>query len=283
MRGKRELHTRRRLWKSLLLSTVLLLGLTVVTPWSPTADLLLASHAAAAVSSGTEPSVSAVSPVEFPAESPAEPPAPQPVPDGPEEAPEEPPVLSDEELFSSAAFVGDSRTEGFQLYSGLKVGAYFCAVGATVQSVTEKPTQDAPGGKEPILDALARGSYDRIYIMLGVNELGWYRTEDFTQQYERVIDRVRADHPEARIAIESLLPVSAAQDKKRSYVNNERIRLFNGLLEELAEKTDCVFLDPASAVTGADGTLPAEWTTDGVHLNSAGCRKWLEYLRENPF
>ena len=279
MRGKRELHTRRRLWKSLLLSAVLLLGLTVATPWSPTADLLLASHAAAAVSSGTEPSVSAMSP----AESPAEPAVPQPVPDGPEEAPEEPPVLSDEDLFSSAAFVGDSRTEGFQLYSGLEVGAYFCAVGATVQSVTEKPTQDAPGGKEPILDALARGSYDRIYIMLGVNELGWYRTEDFTQQYERVIDRVRADHPEARIAIESLLPVSAAQDKKRSYVNNERIRLFNGLLEELAEKTDCVFLDPASAVTGADGTLPAEWTTDGVHLNSAGCRKWLEYLRENPF
>ena len=39
----------------------------------------------------------------------------------------------------------------------------------------------------------------------------------------------------------------------------------------------------ASAVTGEDGTLPAEWTTDGVHLNSAGCRKWLEYLRENPF
>ena len=289
MRGKRELHTRRRLWKSLLLSAVLLLGLTVVTPWSPTADLLLASRAAAAVSPtadpGAELSVSAAAPAQ-----PAAPPAaPQSAPDGPEGVPEEdpepeePPLLSDEELFSSAAFVGDSRTEGFQLYSGLKEGAYFCAVGATVQSVEEKPTQDAPGGKEPILDALARGSYDRIYIMLGVNELGWYRTEDFTQQYERVIDRVRADHPEARIAIESLLPVSAAQDKKRSYVNNERIRLFNGLLEELAEKTDCVFLDPASAVTGADGTLPAEWTTDGVHLNSAGCRKWLEYLRENPF
>ena len=279
MRGKRELHTRRRLWKSLLLSAVLLLGLTVVTPWSPTADLLLASHAAAAVSAAADPGAE----LSVSAAAPAEPPAPQPVPDGPEEAPEEPPVLSDEDLFSSAAFVGDSRTEGFQLYSGLKAGAYFCAVGATVQSVTEKPTQDAPGGKEPILDALARGSYDRIYIMLGVNELGWYRTEDFTQQYERVIDRVRADHPEARIAIESLLPVSAAQDEKRSYVNNERIRLFNELLEELAEKTDCVFLDPASAVTGEDGTLPAEWTTDGVHLNSAGCRKWLEYLRENPF
>ena len=279
MRGKRELHTRRRLWKSLLLSAVLLLGLTVVTPWSPTADLLLASHAAAAVSAAADPGAE----LSVSAAAPAEPPVPQPVPDGPEEAPEEPPVLSDEDLFSSAAFVGDSRTEGFQLYSGLEVGAYFCAVGATVQSVTEKPTQDAPGGKEPILDALARGSYDRIYIMLGVNELGWYRTEDFTQQYERVIDRVRADHPEARIAIESLLPVSAAQDKKRSYVNNERIRLFNGLLEELAEETGCVFLDPASAVADESGTLPAEWTTDGVHLNSAGCRKWLEYLRENPF
>lgn len=285
MRGKRELHTRRRLWKSLLLSAVLLLGLTVVTPWSPTADLLLASRAAAAVSPAASPGAE----LPVPAASPAQSAAPQPIPDGPEGGPEEdpepeePPVLSDEKLFSSAAFVGDSRTEGFQLYSGLKEGAYFCAVGATVQSVMEKPTQDGPGGKEPILDALARGSYDRIYIMLGVNELGWYRTEDFTQQYERVIDRIQADHPEARIAIESLLPVSAAQDKKRSYVNNERIRLFNGLLEELAEETGCVFLDSASAVADENGTLPAEWTTDGVHLNSAGCRKWLEYLRENPF
>ena len=34
--------------------------------------------------------------------------------------------------FEDAVFLGDSRTEGFRLYSGLKTGTYLCGVGATV-------------------------------------------------------------------------------------------------------------------------------------------------------
>ena len=177
--------------------------------------------------------------------------------------------------------MGDSRTEGFQLYSGLTEGTYFCAVGATVQTVMDKKTQEGPSGLETILDALSRGSYGKIYIMLGI-KLGWYRTEEFTKQYAKVIARIREDHPEAVIAIQSLPPVSAKQDAKRSYVKNERIVLFNGLLKELAAEESCVFLDVASAVTDENGTLPTELTTDGVHLNTTGCKKWLEYLREHP-
>lgn len=184
--------------------------------------------------------------------------------------------------FTSAAFVGDSRTEGFHLYSGLKEGTYFFAVGATVKTVMDKETQSTSSGKQTIIDALSSGTYDKIYVMLGVNELGWYRTKDFTDQYGKVIDRIRKDHPKAKIAIESILPVSEKQDSKHSYVNNERIVLFNQLIKQLSEDKSCIWLDVASAVAGEDGKLPSTLTTDGVHLNSAGCKKWLEYLRSNP-
>lgn len=279
MAGKRERQEKRehsKAKKGLLLALFLLLGSTVITPLAPGRDVPLASVVGAAASPAQiVPSAEESEKTDGAAqrETQGDPADAEP----PEEA-----VPVPDSYFSDAAFVGDSRTEGFYLYSGLGQGTYFYAVGATVQSVMEKPTQEGPEGKQTILDALSGGTYGKIYIMLGVNELGWYHTEDFTEQYGRVIDRIRADHPEAEIALQTLIPVSAEQDKKHSYVNNERIVLFNGLITALAEDKDCRLLDPASVLTDENGALPPELTGDGVHPNVAGCRKWLEYLRDHP-
>lgn len=184
--------------------------------------------------------------------------------------------------FSDAVFLGDSRTEGFSLYSGLKEGEYLYSVGATVSSVFTKATEQTAAGKVPMLDALAGMECSKIYIMLGVNELGWVSSQTFRDQYAQVIDRIQADHPDATVAIQSILPVSQAQDDKKTYVNNARIREYNALLEELAEEKGCVYLDIASAVSDETGCLRADWTFDGVHLNTAGCQAWLQYLKEHP-
>ena len=189
---------------------------------------------------------------------------------------------AEDSYFADAVFLGDSRTEGFHLYSGLEEGQYLYAVGATVESVFTKATQETEGGKVPILDALAEIDCGKVYIMLGVNELGWPRSEVFREQYGKVIDRVREEHPEAEVVIQSLLPVSAKQEAKGSYVNNRRIAEFNALLEDLAAEKSCPYLDVAEAVTGEDGCLRQELTTDGVHLNTAGCQAWLEYLKQHP-
>lgn len=181
--------------------------------------------------------------------------------------------------FADAVFLGDSRTEGFHLYSGLEEGQYLYAVGATVESVFTKATQETENGKAPILDALADMECGKVYIMLGVNELGWPRAETFREQYGKVIDRVREEHPEAVVVIQSLLPVSAKQDAKGSYVNNERITVYNGMLEELSAERDCPYLNVAEAVAGEDGCMREELTFDGIHLNTAGCRAWLDYLK----
>jgi len=182
--------------------------------------------------------------------------------------------------FDDAVFLGDSRTEGLFLYSGIKSGTPFTAVGATVESVFSKQTfQTENGGKVPLLDAMADRDCGKIYIMLGVNELGWSKIQNYHDQYAKLIDRLRADHPEAKIALQSLPPVSAKQDEKKTYVNNERIKAYNEVIRTLAEEKACYFLDVAACLTGGDGVLPVKQTTDGVHFNKAGCRTWLSYLR----
>ena len=184
--------------------------------------------------------------------------------------------------FDDVVFLGDSRTEGFSLYSGLGTGSYYYAVGATVESVFTKKAWETPAGKVPLLDAVAEEDCGKIYVMLGVNELGWSKVETFRDQYAKVIDRLREDHPDAEVVLQSLLPVSAKQDEKGSYVNNDRIRVYNEALLELAEEKDCPYLNVAEAVADETGCLRADWNFDGVHLNVKGCQAWLEYLRTHP-
>ena len=182
--------------------------------------------------------------------------------------------------FDGAVFLGDSRTEGLSLYSGLKTGHFYTSVGATVESVFSKKNYKTQSGEKiPLLDAVAGQECDKIYIMLGINELGWSKIKTYHDQYAKLVDRVRADHPEAKIVLQSIPPVSAKQEAKKTYVNNERIAAYNEVIKTLAEEKECYYLDVASCLTGGDGLLPEEWNFDGIHLNPKGCKVWLGYLR----
>ena len=260
------------------------------------AILVLIVTAALVVASGGHQTVAADSPVEAPAErriqleeateavrSVLSEEARNPEPETPETpvgpVPEGGPV--EDTYFENTAFLGDSRTQGFQLYSGLKTGTYYTAVGATVESVFTKKV-DTEAGKMPLLDAMAKQEFDKIYVMLGVNELGWNGTEIYHNQYAKLIDRLREDHPDSLVVLQTLIPVSAKQEAKKSYVNNTRIAAYNEVLRQLAEEKQCPYVDVAAAMTDEQGCLRSDWTSDGVHLNTKGCKAWLEYLRTHP-
>ena len=260
------------------------------------AMLVLIVTAALVVASGGHQTVAADSPVEAPAErriqleeateavrSVLSEEARNPEPETPETpvgpVPEGGPV--EDTYFENTAFLGDSRTQGFQLYSGLKTGTYYTAVGATVESVFTKKV-DTEAGKMPLLDAMAKQEFDKIYVMLGVNELGWNGTEIYHNQYAKLIDRLREDHPDSLVVLQTLIPVSAKQEAKKSYVNNTHIAAYNEVIRQLAEEKQCPYVDVAAAMTDEQGCLRSDWTSDGVHLNTKGCKAWLEYLRTHP-
>lgn len=190
--------------------------------------------------------------------------------------PESAPV--EDTYFDDAVFLGDSRTDGLRLYGGLTHGTFLCSTGATVESVFTKAVE-TPAGEMPLLDALAGMECGKVYVMLGINELGWNGTETFRNQSAELIRRLQADHPEAEIVIQSILPVSAKKDAEGRYVNNGRIGEYNQVWLELAEEFGVAYMNVAESVAGEDGLLPEELCYDGVHLNKAGSRQWLDYLR----
>ena len=188
----------------------------------------------------------------------------------------------DNRYFEDAAFVGDSRTDGFMIYSGIGCGENLTSNGLSIFKLEEKKALTIGGQKYTLLEALALKQYGKVYLSLGVNELGYYNDQGFYDSYCKAIDDIRACQPNAVIYIQGLIPLNEgviAQSGGPSYLTNEPLLVYNDLMRKAAEEKQVVFLDLNPEFTGADGQLPADASKDGVHLRKAYCERWLDYLK----
>ena len=215
-------------------------------------------------------------------------PTPEPTPTPPPEPDWSQPVPEGEAAdqvswFSDAVFIGDSRTDGLRLYSGITTEADFLEhTGITVYEVLDGKRVIRQGEEKlPILEVLAQKQYGKVYIALGVNELGFYTPQDFAEIYGKLIDAVRACQEEARIYVQAIIPVNTADCKRNSqpyYVTNDNIVPYNEALAGMAQEKKVYFLRVDQAMEGADGELEADLSADGVHFKKAGYQVWLDYL-----
>ena len=188
----------------------------------------------------------------------------------------------DNSYFEDAAFVGDSRTDGFMIYSGIGCGENLTSNGLSIFKLGEKKALSLDGKEYTLLEALALKQYGKVYLSLGVNELGYYDDQGFYDSYCRAIDEIRAIQPNAVIYIQGLIPLNEEQiaaSTGRTYLTNEHLRVYNDLMKQAAEEKQVVYLDLYSEFVDENGSLPAEASRDGVHLRKEYCQRWLEYLK----
>ncbi|MGN0711434.1 MAG: GDSL-type esterase/lipase family protein [Anaerovoracaceae bacterium] len=194
-----------------------------------------------------------------------------------------PEMLPEGELlaaYNKTLIIGDSRTEGFRLYSGVKNASYFCAKGISVDKIASGQKLNIQGNQLSVYDLLDSTDFDKVIIAVGMNELGWTYMDSFLAEYGKLIDGIRAKQPEAKLFLHAVLPVTEEKDKTDSIYNNRQIYWYNENIMKLAADKNAVFVNPAGAVTDENGFLVADATTDGVHLTSQYCRLWANYLAE---
>ena len=182
--------------------------------------------------------------------------------------------------YDDAVFLGDSRLDGFRLYAGPSGAAYFTEAGAKTLSIAEKNTERLPdGSKVPILKALEGKTFSKIYLNLGMNNLGDYDIQkEFIDAYADDIDRIRAIQPDCDIYLMTLFPVTAEQEAKGSYVNNKAISDLNDCIRALAAEKGAYLLEVDTLLRDENGDLPAECSFDGIHLTPDACKLWRQYL-----
>lgn len=188
-----------------------------------------------------------------------------------------------DEWFDNAVFLGDSRTEGLQLFSGLTHGDFFWTKGMSVFHVddTDYRLFTVDGKQVTLIGALGGKSYEAVYVMLGINDLG-YSAAAYESALAILIDKILAVQSDAVIYLQTLPPVndvSVRENGLNSYNNNNNVNQFNEAIARIAEEKQVVLLDMASIYRGSDGQLPAGMTTDGVHFVYNGYAKWADFLR----
>lgn len=184
--------------------------------------------------------------------------------------------------FSDAVLIGDSRVDGFRLYSGASEADYIVRAGMSVYEVDkEKQNISVGGAKHSVYQLLGRKQYAKVYLSIGINELGYYDPKGYAETYKKIIDRVSRLQPDAQIYVMTLIPVNAKvckENNQRSYINNDLIRQYNTALVEMAAAKDVLLINAAEALAGEDGELLEEMTSDGVHFIKDGYAAWRDYL-----
>ncbi len=198
------------------------------------------------------------------------------------EIPNNSPNNSNTQFNSSVAFIGDSRTQGFIMYNGLKDVQDYSYIGLMVDTaVTKKFVKTSNGEKITLLQDMANKNIETVYIMLGVNELGWSYPQVFKTKYGELIDEIRKIKPNCKIYVQSIIPMTKSKSETDRIFNNTNVNTFNNLIQELAKEKNVTYLDVKSALVDANGYLPEEASSDGVHVDKEYCKKWFEYLKNN--
>ena len=174
-------------------------------------------------------------------------------------------------------FIGDSRTVGLANYASIEDADYFAAVGMTVYNAWENRVSIPQIGKVTLDELLNYKQYDIIYIMLGVNELG-YAFDKTVTCYETLLDSVRSYQSQAIVILMANIHVTLQRSESDKYINNPAIDRFNEATSRLSDNKRVFYLNANSLFDDAEGNLAAEKSADSAHLKAKYCAEWGEWL-----
>ncbi len=185
----------------------------------------------------------------------------------------------DMSYFSTVTFVGDSLTQGFQIYQQGIANATYCAyIGVGPKQMFDGSIQRRQDGEQEIpLDALVSYKPRNVYIQLGANAMVSMDDASLLAYYQEMLNTFRAVLPATtNYYIQSLTPVRPDNDPGFDIA---RITSLNNQLAVLAYQNNLHFLDLTEALSGDDGYLMEEYAAgDGYHLSPTGYGVWVDYL-----
>ena len=184
---------------------------------------------------------------------------------------------ADDSFFEKTAILGNSLIDGLRLYAKLSTADFYCGTSMSVNSALN--SQNVPlnnGSYGTQLDAMAQKQYDKVYIELGINEIGG-SVEPFINLYGAMLDKIKAAQPNADIYIMAITPTS--RGKNGTSFSKERVVMYNDALYKLAGGRECYYLDVFTPLADGEGYLPDSDTWDGVHFTVAKYADWEELIR----
>lgn len=169
-------------------------------------------------------------------------------------------------MFKNSVFMGDSITEGFAVNEILPEDSVMAGAGATARWIYET-----------YIDALAKKKPDKVFIMLGSDDMLMPKgdpKELFRNDLTKLVNKIKEELPGTKIYLQSITPVT--QEALKQEPRYGRIDEYNELLKELAGELSVNYTD-IGTIANQNPNLFAE---DGIHFKKEFYTLWLNKLSE---
>ncbi len=184
------------------------------------------------------------------------------------------------DYFTDALFIGDSRTVGIAEYGTIKNATYFANTGMSVYNIWSQKIDISSIGKVSLEELLDKKNFGKVYIMLGINEIG-YNMSQTAKKYQELVKYVNTKQPKAIIYLQANLHVTKEKSDSDKSINNTRINKLNSAISKMANKKNIFYLDVNSIFDDSSGNLRADYTSDKVHIYGKYYKQWTEWIRKN--
>ncbi len=145
----------------------------------------------------------------------------------------------------------------------------------TVRSINMGYMGDDTKGMLRRVNAIKSVQPKKVFLMAGINGLMEQTEEEFERRYTILVDSIRSSVPEAKIYLESILPIRSLCYER----DNTKISKTNAIIKHVAEERGLTYVDLYSLYI-SDGALPADMTFDGIHLRKEAYCLWYETIDE---
>lgn len=191
----------------------------------------------------------------------------------------------EDDYFADAVFIGDSRTVGMHDYGGLEeITTFYASKGLTVYTMFTSEIVSVPGQKNKITveEALQNNTFAKIYLMIGINEMGTGTVDTFMKKYEEMVTHLRELQPDAVIYLQGIMKVTKERSEKAQFnITNEGIDERNERIAQLADNDKIFYLDVNPLVCDETGGMIEDYTYDGAHLKGKHIVIWKQFLKEH--
>ena len=181
------------------------------------------------------------------------------------------------DYFDDALFIGDSRTVGLSEYGDLGQATFFASNGMSVYNVYTSEISIPSIGKITLEDLLTNKDFAKVYLMLGINELG-YNFNTSIDMYLSLVETIKTLAPEAIIFVQANLHVSQSRSESDKIFNNKNIDKFNNSVAKLADNKTIFYIDVNHLFDDEDGNLSTKYTADNTHVLGRYYNDWSSWL-----
>jgi lysophospholipase L1-like esterase len=129
------------------------------------------------------------------------------------------------------------------------------------------------------LDEITEAQPDKVFIMMGINDIGKCRTtQSIIEDYGKVINKIKIDSPNTKIYVNSVLPIN--KEIFITHTKIEEILELNNALNKLCDQTGVKYINLYPLFVTAENKLNPKYTTGGIHLNGQGYLIWKEAVKD---